>query len=138
MAKRASSKWFSRLAENRCARAYNADVDPSSGAGVKTKGDSKQRVGTRRAGLRDQLFESKHRGTYEKSARSGTVNLAVLEKLADAAWAENREPVLHLSILDPHSPLSNEEGCVDVVVRLMEDDVRRERWLMNPLEKNGS
>lgn len=129
MAKRGSPQWFGEEAEARCANAYGAVVDPASGAAIITKGDSKQRLGTRRH-LRDQLFESKHRGSVEKPARGIRLDLDWLEKLADAAWAENREPVLHLSIYAPNSPLSDwQSGCVDLTVRLLKDDVSREARL---------
>ena len=127
MPHKGTPQWFAKEAEKRVAKKYSAQHDAASGAGVRTKGDSKQRVGTRREGLRDQLFESKHRGTFHKPARSASVKLDVLEKLCQVAWMENREPVLHLSIYAPDCILCDlESGCVDVIVRLMADDARRE------------
>ena len=125
MAERGSSKWFSVQAEDRFCRAYQMEPSPSSGAAVTRKGDGKQKTGTRMVG-QDLLGESKHTGTFTKPAKSASIRLADFEKLADEAYSENREPLMHLSIYAPDSILANTDGYVDIVARLMSDDVRRE------------
>lgn len=130
MALRGSYKWFSRRGEDRLARAYGGRVDPSSGAGIRTKGDVKQARETRLV-LEDQVFESKHRGTYEKPAKSCSLSLRDFEKLADIAYSESREPVFHIALCNPDSPLANDDGEIDFVIRLLPDDVRREQQISN-------
>lgn len=130
MAKRGSYKWFSVRGEQRLGRAYGAVVSKSSGASAISKGDAKQKVGTRLE-LQDQMFESKHRGNFENPAKSLSVSLTVFEKLADDAYAENREPVQHVALYAPDSPLADQDGEVNFIVRLMVDDVTRENLILN-------
>lgn len=126
MAERGSSKWFSVQAEDRFCRAYQMVRSPSSGASIRTKGDGKQKAGTRQVG-QDLLGESKHKGSFTKPARSASIRLDDFEKLADEAYSENREPILHISLYEPDSPLANIDGYVDIIARLMSDDTRREQ-----------
>lgn len=72
------------------------------------------------------MFECKHTGTFDHPKRSARITLDTLEKLADEAWSESREPVLMLSIYAPDSVLADGHGFIDLTVRLMSDDVRRE------------
>lgn len=125
MASRGTGKWFSIQAETRLARAYGAVRSPSSGASVVSKGDATQSKGTRLV-LQDQMFESKHRGSFTKPAKSTSITLEIFEKLANESYQENREPVQHISLYAPSSLLADCDGYVDFVVRLMSDDVRRE------------
>ncbi len=45
-----------------------------------------------------------------------------MEKIAEEAWSEGREPVLALRYFDPTSILADPEGWVDLSVRRTEDD----------------
>lgn len=68
------------------------------------------------------LIECKHTGTYDKPAKSISVKLADLEKIADEAWSEARMPVLALSLYAPDSILADRNGFVDLTLRLAGDD----------------
>ena len=50
-----------------------------------------------------------------------------MEKVALEAWQEGRNPVVSLRFYDPNSPLSGNDGYIDMTVRLMHDDVHRTR-----------
>lgn len=113
MAKRGSTKWLSERQENRVARIYGGRRSPSSGAAVTDAGD----VRTKR-----ELFECKHRGTFDKPAKSITLKLSDFEKIADEAWSEGKDPVMVLSLYAPDSVLANKDGEVDFTLRLTMDD----------------
>ena len=117
IAKPGSTKWLSRRQEERIAKIYGGVVSPSSGASAADPGDVR---------TDDQLFECKHTGTFDKPAKSISIKLSDLEKIADEAWAEGRDPVMALCIYNPDSVLSDHEGNVDVIVRLKRDD-----WVRN-------
>lgn len=68
------------------------------------------------------LIECKHTGTFDKPAKSISIKLGDLEKIADEAWSEGKEPVLCLGIYAPDSVLADSEGEVNLTVRLMGDD----------------
>jgi hypothetical protein len=115
LAKRGSTKWFSERQEEKVARVYGGDRSPSSGAAVTDAGDVRMRhLGN--------LCECKHRGTFDKPAKSITLKLEDLEKIADEAWAEGLEPMMVLSIYAPDSVLADKDGEVHCAVRLMLDD----------------
>lgn len=113
MASRGSTKALSILQEDRVAKRYNGKRSPSSGGSVSDQGD----VRTGR-----ELIECKHTGTYDKPAKSISVKVSDLEKIADEAWSEGRSPALALSIYAPDSVLANREGFIDLIVRLQTDD----------------
>lgn len=123
MAMRGSVKRFSTDQEDFIAKTYGGRRSPSSGAAIHDPGDV-------RAG--DQLFECKVTGSYEKPARSISVRLNDLEKVADEARSEGLEPVMAMRIVCPESPLADRDGFVDVTVRLTMDDVERGQhvWTM--------
>lgn len=116
MARPGSTKWLSLRQESRVARLYDGQRSPSSGAAVTDQGD----VRTER-----DLFECKHRGTFDKPAASISLKLADFEKIADEAWSESRAPAMVLSIYAPDSLLANADGEVDFTVRLSTDDAIR-------------
>jgi hypothetical protein len=107
MAKRGSTKWLSVRQEDHIAYKYQGKRSPSSGGSVTDQGD-----------------ECKHTGTFDKPAKSISIKLADLDKIADEAWSENREPVMALRIYNPSSILADEDGNVDLIVRLIGDDIR--------------
>lgn len=113
MAARGSVKDLSVRQEERFARRYGGKRSPSSGAAVTDQGDMRT--------SRD-LMECKHAGTYDKPAKSISVKLADLEKIADEAWSIGKLPTLGLTIYAPGSVLSDRDGFIDLTVRLADDD----------------
>jgi len=116
MAKRGSTKALSVAHEDRVAAAYEGVRSPSSGGAISDRGDV--RTGT-------HLHECKNRGTYDKPARSISVKLDDLEKIADEATSEGRLWAQSLSIYAPDSPLAGRHGFVDLTVRPMSEDKER-------------
>ena len=113
LAKRGSTKWLSVRQEDEIARRFAGKRSLSSGGSVTDQGD------VRTAKL---LIECKHRGTFDKPARSVSIKLDDFEKIADEAWSEGRQPVMALRIYCPDSVLSDEDGNVDIIARLIDDD----------------
>lgn len=122
MAKPGSTKWLSQRQERKVARVYGGQASPSSGAAISDQGDVRVRSGGPDG--RGELFECKHAGTFDKPAKSISLKLADLEKIADEAWSEGRQPVMVLSMYAPDSVLADADGEVNVTVRLTMDDWR--------------
>lgn len=114
MAKKGSSKYFSVLQEERIARYYEGTRSASSGAQAHDQGDVRSAV---------DLIECKHRGSYDKPARSISVRLDDMEKIRDEAMSEGKWPALALSFYCPKSPLADRNGYVDLIVRHVLDDI---------------
>lgn len=115
MARRGTPKWFSRRQEEKTAKLYGGEVSPSSGGAITDAGDVRMRhLGN--------LCECKFTGTYDKPAKSISLKLADLEKIADEAWAEGLEPMMVLGMYAPDSVLADKDGEVHVSVRLVRDD----------------
>lgn len=70
----------------------------------------------------NNLCECKHTGTFDKPARSFSLKLDDMEKIADEAWSEGKEPMMIVSIYCPDSVLADKDGEVNLAVRLMSDD----------------
>jgi len=119
VAARGSTKALSVKQEERISRAYGGERSPSSGGAATDRGDVRQAT-VRQEG---QLIECKHTGTFDRPARSISVKLDDFEKIADEAWSEGRDPALALSLYAPASVLADSGGFVDLVVRLVRDDV---------------
>jgi len=117
MAKSGTRKWFSRRQEDKVAKTYGGKVSPSSGGAITDQGDVRMPV-------YNTLCECKHAGTFTKPAKSISLKLEDLEKIADEAWNESKEPMMVLSMYAPDSILADGDGEVNVSVRLMLDDVR--------------
>jgi hypothetical protein len=113
LASRGSGKWFSLQQENRIAARYGGTVSPSSGGAESDQGDIRTNT---------DLIECKHTGKFDKPAKSISVKLADVEKIADEAWSEGRRATIALSLYAPDSPLAR-GGYVDLIVRHVEDDV---------------
>lgn len=47
-----------------------------------------------------------------------------MEKAADEAWANGKDPAIALRFFVPDSPLANNSGYVDLIVRQLSDEVR--------------
>ncbi len=112
MAKRGTSKWFSEQHERFIATRFGGRRSPSSGGHISDQGD------VRSARF---LIECKHTGSFDRPAKSISVKLDTLEKIADEAWSEGRTPVLALRIYNPDSVLSDASGMIDLIVKLERD-----------------
>lgn len=120
MAPRGSKKDLSVKHEEFVAGQYQGRRSPSSGAADHDQGDVRVEDGE------NTLFECKGRfgiRTGAKEARSTLVTQ--MEKVADEAFAEGRDPALALRFYMPASPLASNEGYVDLTVRLLRDDADR-------------
>jgi len=127
VAKPGTTKWFSQLQERRVARRRGGRVSPSSGGHITDQGDVRvtryPHADLPASEDKGDLIECKHTGTFKKPARSISVKLDDLEKIADEAWSENRRWLLELSIYAPGSVLADQDGFVDLTVRSSWDDV---------------
>lgn len=94
---------------------YQGNRSRSSGASVVDKGDVR---------TEDCLYECKTTGEPGMPARYTSL-IRHMEKVADEAWAEGREPVVCLRYFLPESPLAAHDGWVDFTVRLSRDDAWR-------------
>lgn len=116
MAPRGSKKQLSIEHEEFVARQYAGKRSRSSGAADTDQGDVRiDSIGT--------LVECKGRfglRTGKKPVRSTL--LKHMEKVADEAFSEGKEPALALRFYVPESPLADNEGYVDLSVRLLRDD----------------
>lgn len=115
MAKRGTSKYRSVVHEQWVADLYNGRRTNNSGANDLDPGD----VRTDRF-----LIECKTTGEPERPANSSL--LKIFTKAADEAFGEGLEPVLCLQFYDAENVLANDEGWVNLTVRLAEDD---RRWV---------
>jgi len=115
MAKRKSTRDFARAHESWIAREYRGRVSPSSGASAVDTGDVRTDI---------ELMECKATG-HQKAAKSISIKLSTIEKIADEAYAEGLEPAIPLRIYNPDSPLADPSGNVDLICRLVRDDVHR-------------
>lgn len=99
--------------ESDIAKVYSGSRVRGSGSGVREKGDV-------RVTSNSELFECKYTDSQKKKA---TI-VRRMEKIAKEAYEEGMDPALALRFYDPDSPLAR-NGYVDLVVRLVNDDVRR-------------
>ena len=119
MAKRGSKKALSVEHEEYVAKQYHGTRSRSSGAADHDQGDVRGW---------DDLIECK--GRFGERVAGTTVRVrstlvTQMEKIADEAWAESKNPVLALRFYMPDSPLADGKGYVDLVVRPLHDDVAR-------------
>jgi hypothetical protein len=113
MASRGSKKALSKEHEEFIARRYAGRRSPSSGASPTDLGDVRVE--------RETLIECK--GKFGERIGDKPVRSTLLrqfEKVSDEAWAGDMVP---LRFYDPESPCANNEGYVDLVVKLLEDDI---------------
>lgn len=119
MAKRGSKKYRSVEQENHVAKKIGGVRSPSSGAADKENGDVKNNT---------YIVECKTTGEFDKPAKSISLKLSDLEKIADEACIEDRIPVMALRIYNPGSPLADADGNIDVMVNLLTDWLHIERF----------
>lgn len=121
MAGKGSNKELSVRHEDFVAYLYEGKRSPSSGASVTDAGDVRGKT---------TLFECKvKRGEIGVVPRRYTL-VKLMEKIADEAYAEDREPALALRFYSPESVLADQEGWVDLVVRTLADDASRDQLLL--------
>lgn len=111
-----SKKALSEEHENFIADHFEGKRSNSSGGAAHDQGDV-------RVANRDYLIECKGQfgeRTGKKPVRSTLVTQ--MEKIADEAWSESRDPMIALRYYMPGSPLANNYGYVDFVVRLLADE----------------
>jgi hypothetical protein len=101
--------------ENHIAKLYGGKRTKGSGSGVKQKGDV-------RITSQGDLVECKARDT--RGITPGIVSQ--LEKVAREAYEEGLDPALALRYYLPDSILADSDGYVDMMVRLVRDDTRRD------------
>lgn len=116
-----TKKELSKQHEEFIANRYNGERSRSSGASDTDKGDV-------RVSSTGTLIECKLTGSPGLPSKRSTL-LTHMEKVADEAWAEHKQPAVALRLFCPESPLSNLDGWVDLTVRLTTDDSEREEWL---------
>jgi hypothetical protein len=115
--KKATTKGRSLEQEDFIAKQYGGKRSPSSGGAATDRGDVR---------ARNQLIECKYIGfRNDAPAKSFSIKVEDLEKIADEAWHEGREPVMAIRIRHPDSPLANHTGYIDITIRLTRDDVYR-------------
>jgi hypothetical protein len=131
VAKKGSKKALSVGQEEYIARIYKGKRSASSGAAVTDAGDVRTEW---------ELFECKLSGApgkvcdehgaidCEKCMRVPTL-VQQMEKVWDEAQEIGRDPVVALRYYAPHSRLANNDGWVDLTVRLTADDVVLSRML---------
>jgi hypothetical protein len=92
---------------------YKGEKTKGSGSGVKEKGDV-------RVASQAELVECKYlTPQYTPS------HVKHLEKVAEEAYTEGLDPAVAMRYYLPDSVLADRDGYVDVVMRLVRDDVRR-------------
>ena len=116
MARRGTVKKLSVDQEEFVARKYGGKRSASSGAAVHDRGDVRTST---------HLIECKHTGTFDKPAKSISLKLDDLEKIADEAWSEGKSYAVALRIYAPASVLADRGGFIDLMVRPLSEDVER-------------
>lgn len=104
-------KWIAKL--------YGGERTPRSGGGSTQKGDVQIETDK-------ELVECKFTGPREKQSRPRLISQ--MEKVANEAYEEGKDPAIALRYFDPTSTLAR-DGYVDLVVRLARDDARRSEEL---------
>lgn len=114
MARRGTVKRRSRDQEDFVASQYGGRVSPSSGARPYDLGD---------VSFDGNLVECKCTGDPVTPKQSFSLKVAEFEKIADEAWSLGRTPMMAIRIYNDGSVLAGNKGYIDLVVRLMADDV---------------
>lgn len=117
MAKRGSTKALSVEHEECIAEDYRGVRSKSSGASDTDQGDVR---------LTHSLIECKYTGSPASPLKQTPKLVKEFEKVALEAWSEGRDPLMALRFYLPQSPLADNDGWVDLAVRLVKDDVLRE------------
>lgn len=128
MAARGSRKELSQRHEQYVADAYGGKRSDSSGGAVTDEGDVRV--------ISDQtLFECKAKfGLLLGAVPVKSTMIGQFEKITDEAYSVGKEPGLALRFYCPESYLADNNGWVDLVVRLLGDDVVRSEALLSARE----
>lgn len=118
MAPKGSKKDLSVEHEAWIAHKYGGKRSKSSGASDTEKGDVRLETESTLIECKGKFGER----TGQKPVRSNLVKQ--MEKIADEAYAESKEPAIALRFWMPESPLAI-GGYVDFTVRLTRDDAER-------------
>lgn len=112
MAQRGSNKELSVRQEDYVARLFDGKRSRSSGAAAHDAGDVR---------CKQLLIEC-------KMTMSPTTPkfITQMEKIAEEAWEEGKDPVLALRYYSPHSVIAGPDGWIDVTVMLATDHAARE------------
>ncbi len=126
MAPRGSKKALSVEHEEFVASQYGGKRSNSSGGAAHDQGDVRVNHGGDAT-----LIECKGQfGLRTSSKPTRSTLVSQMEKIADEAWSEGKEPAIALRYYIPESPLADNYGYVDLMVRLLKDDVARCDWLV--------
>lgn len=117
MAAKGGSKALSVDHELWVANYYGGLRSFSSGAAQHDQGDVRVVDDAR-------LIECKFKGSPAKPLKKKPTLLSQMEKIADEAWSEGKDPMICLRYYSPDSSLANAHGWVDLVVRRVADDPR--------------
>lgn len=110
MAKRGSVKRLSVEHEDYIAERMQGKRSPSSGGADHDQGDVRTDA---------NLIECKLTGAPGRPIVRKPTILTQMEKIADEAWSEARDPMLALRYFCPDSPLANSDGWVDLIVTVL-------------------
>jgi hypothetical protein len=116
MAKKGTSKYLSVQHENHLASLFDGIRSPSSGAASNDAGDVRCPM---------VLIECKTTGKPGKVKRPAW--LEDFEKVTEEAWSEGRDPMMAFQFWDPDSILADQNGYIDLTVRIAKDDAAREK-----------
>lgn len=115
MAVSGSKKQLSKEHEDYVAKKYGGRRSPSSGAAVTDLGD-----------VRSEGYLIECKGQFGERAGENPVRSTLLnqfEKVFDEASQGDRAPAVALRFYKPESALADNQGYVDLIVKLMGDDI---------------
>lgn len=115
MAVKGSKKDLSQEHENYVARRYAGRRSPSSGAAWTDIGD-----------VKNEDYHIECKGRFGERAGDKPVRSVLVEqfaKTADEAWQSGRIPMMALRFYLPGHILADNYGYVDLVLKLLEDDL---------------
>jgi hypothetical protein len=112
--KRGTVKWFSIQHEEFIAHAFGGVRTASSGAVAGDEGDVR---------TPEELIECKMTGNPANPLKKKPTLLGQFEKVADEAYMDGRTPAMALRYFWPDSPLADNDGWVDLIVKRVVDTV---------------
>lgn len=107
-----NGRQLAKLHEEWIANQYGGNRSRTSGASPVDKGD---------VSTDTHLYECKLRGVPGGPSMR-TTHMKWMEKVADEAWADGKQPALCLRYYCPESPLAAHDGWVDFTLKLTRDD----------------
>jgi hypothetical protein len=116
-AKRGTNNFWSELHENHLAKLFKGVRSPTSGAGVTDPGDVR---------CDTVLIECKETGNPGQVPKRIPTIVRQFHKVALEAWEAGKDPVLALRYYQPGHRLADQDGWIDLTVRLAKNDAERE------------